>query len=110
MDNALVSILVVVYNHEKYVDDCIQSILKQTYRNLEIIITDDCSTDKSFQKVMAWKEELEKAFGKVQIIQTPYNMGAIKNMNMLFFLMGAVPKACQHCRRGRFFRQDAQEI
>ena len=62
MHDILVSILVVVYNHESYIDDCIQSILNQTYRNLEIIIADDCSTDNSFQKAMSWKEKLQQSF------------------------------------------------
>ena len=81
MHDILVSILVVVYNHESYIDDCIQSILNQTYRNLEIIIADDCSTDNSFQKAMSWKEKLQQSFENVYFIQTPHNMGIVGNLN-----------------------------
>lgn len=42
-----VSIIVPNYNHEKYLDERIQSILNQTYQDFEIIILDDCSTDNS---------------------------------------------------------------
>lgn len=42
-----ISVIVPVYNVEKYLDKCLESIIKQTYKNLEIIIIDDGSTDKS---------------------------------------------------------------
>lgn len=45
--NPKVSILVAIYNIEKYVGKCIQSIIDQDYENLEIILVDDCSTDTS---------------------------------------------------------------
>lgn len=43
----LITVIVPVYNVEKYLDRCMQSILSQTYSNLEIILIDDLSTDKS---------------------------------------------------------------
>ena len=43
----LVSIIIPVYNCEKYVERCVQSVVQQTYRNLEIIMIDDGSRDKS---------------------------------------------------------------
>ena len=47
MDKALVSIIVPVYNTAEYVEDCIQSILSQTYKNIELILVNDGSTDGS---------------------------------------------------------------
>ena len=47
--NDLVSIIIPVYNSKIFVKDTIDSILKQTYTNFEIIIIDDCSTDGSFK-------------------------------------------------------------
>lgn len=45
----MVSIVVPVYNAEKYIERCVNSILIQTYKNIEVIIIDDGSTDKSYE-------------------------------------------------------------
>lgn len=47
MEKGLVSVIIPVYNVEKYVDKCIESVVKQTYKNLEIVLIDDGSTDSS---------------------------------------------------------------
>lgn len=47
MDMSDVSIIVPVYNAEKYISECIESILKQSYKDFELILVDDGSTDKS---------------------------------------------------------------
>ena len=47
MENDLISIIIPVYNVEKYINKCLESVINQTYRNLEIILVDDGSEDKS---------------------------------------------------------------
>lgn len=47
MESKLISIIVPVYNVDRYLDKCVKSIFNQTYKNLEIILVDDGSSDKS---------------------------------------------------------------
>lgn len=53
--NAKVSIVVPVYNSEEYIDHCICSLVQQTYKNIEIIVVDDASTDKSLSICKRWE-------------------------------------------------------
>ena len=52
--NKIVSIVIPVYNVEKYIEKCIISVLKQTYKDIEIIIVNDGSTDKSEEKILKY--------------------------------------------------------
>ena len=45
--NPLISIIIPVYNMEQYLDECIISVQKQTYKNLDIVLVDDGSKDRS---------------------------------------------------------------
>ncbi len=58
--NPLISIIVPVYKVEQYLDRCVESIVKQTYKNLEIILVDDGSPDKCPQMCDAWAEKDER--------------------------------------------------
>ena len=57
MDFPLISVVVPVYKVEKYLDKCIESIVKQTYKNLEIILVDDGSPDTCPAICEKWKEK-----------------------------------------------------
>ena len=54
MTNLLVSIIIPIFNVEKYLDRCIESVVNQTYKNLEIILVDDGSTDSCPQMCDEW--------------------------------------------------------
>lgn len=56
----LVSVIVPVFNCEEYIDRCIESLITQSYRNLEIIIINDGSTDNSASKCDAWSLKDER--------------------------------------------------
>lgn len=66
--NDLVSIIVPVYNTASFVEKCINSVIKQTYKNLEIIIIDDGSTDGSIEIC----ENLAKKDSRIQFIQSDH--------------------------------------
>ena len=47
MDKPLVSVIMSAYNHEDYVEEAIESVLSQTYDNIEFLVADDGSTDRT---------------------------------------------------------------
>lgn len=74
----LVSIICLCYNHEQYVVEAINSVLSQTYDNIELIVIDDASTDNSQQVI---RDHLQK-FSDVKFIQLPSNGGNCKAFNI----------------------------
>ena len=72
INNNKASILVVNFNNAKYLDTCIRSILKQNYKNKEIIIIDDNSSDNSIEVIRKYKN-------KVRLIKNK------KKTNIAFF-------------------------
>lgn len=79
----MVSILVPCFNHEKYIEDCIKSLIAQDYRDIELIIYDDCSTDSSFEIIKDWEERLIERFSNVLIHKNNLNLGVVKNLNAM---------------------------
>ena len=62
MKDKLVSIIIPVYNTENYIDICVQSIVDQTYSNIEIILVDDGSTDASAKLCDDWATKDKRIF------------------------------------------------
>ncbi|MCM1251782.1 MAG: glycosyltransferase [Clostridium sp.] len=63
-DKSLISVIIPVYNGEKYLPSCVESIKEQTYSNLEIIIINDGSTDKTGQVC----HDLQQKYDNIQVI------------------------------------------
>ncbi|SDB65057.1 Glycosyltransferase involved in cell wall bisynthesis [Flavobacteriaceae bacterium MAR_2010_188] len=71
-----VSVLMTTYNREKYVEEAIESVMRSTYSNWELIITDDCSTDKTVELVQKYLYDK-----RIMLIQNEKNLGDYPNRN-----------------------------
>ena len=75
----LVSVIIPVYNVEQYLDECLKSIVQQSYRNLEIIIVNDGATDNSDKKCEDWAEK----DGRIQVLhQENKGLSAARNAGL----------------------------
>lgn len=74
------SIIMPVYNTEKYVETAIQSVLKQSYVDFELIIVDDQSTDNSYYVC----KKIEQQDKRVKVVQAKHNSGAAAARNLAF--------------------------
>lgn len=82
IDNApLVSIAVVTYNSSRYVLETLDSIRTQTYQNIELIISDDCSTDNTIALCKDWIQRYQDRFVTTSLIESPQNTGVSGNSN-----------------------------
>jgi len=79
----LVTVVIPCYNHEGFVGDALLSIYNQTYRDIEIIIVDDCSHDQSVKviKNLFNRWEKEHRFYKLTFIEHKKNKGAHESIN-----------------------------
>ncbi len=68
-----VSIVVTSYNYGQYIEDCLNGILNQTYRPLECIIVEDCSTDNSV-------EIIQDFIKKIMVVIFPLNCSVRKKI------------------------------
>ena len=67
-----ISVVIPMYNTEKFVGECLYSLLIQTFQDFEIIVVDDCSTDKSPEIVESY---MPKFNGRLKMIRTEKNSG-----------------------------------
>ncbi|MBR6893112.1 MAG: glycosyltransferase family 2 protein [Bacteroidaceae bacterium] len=83
MANPLVSVLVPVYQAEKYIERCAQSLFEQTYDNMEFIFCDDCSPDASIQKLKEVMKDYPQRSEQIRIIHHERNRGSAAARNTL---------------------------
>lgn len=74
----LISVITATYNSELYIKEVYESLLKQTYKNWEWLVTDDCSSDETTQIL----QELSLVDNRVKIYHNEYNQGAAVSRNV----------------------------
>ena len=80
IDAPIVSIIVPVYNTSQYLDQCLESLVNQTFRDIEIICINDASTDNSLSILRKW----EKIDNRIKIIDSEKNLrqGGARNLGL----------------------------
>ncbi len=79
-EQPLVSIIIPCYNHANFVQDCIQSVIAQTYQNIELIIIDDGSKDETVEKIQKLVTQCTERFVKFEFRHRP-NKGLSATLN-----------------------------
>jgi glycosyltransferase involved in cell wall biosynthesis len=73
-----VSVTVTTYNHERFVEQCLDSLAKQTFNDFETVIVDDCSTDRTVERIEAW---LANNSFNAQLLVNHRNLGICATRN-----------------------------
>lgn len=86
LENEIVSVIVLAYNSERTILETLESIAKQDYRKLELIVSDDSSKDNTLKIVEDWIKENKKRFEKIIVHSNEVNKGVSANLNIAFGL------------------------
>ena len=80
LDYPLISIIIPLYNYERFIGECLMSCIEQTYKNIEILVIDDCSTDGGLEIAM----EAVALDDRIKVHKLPENRGysAAKNVGI----------------------------
>lgn len=79
----LVSVLVPCFNHARYIEACLDSLLADGYPNLELVLLDDGSTDASFEIAERWAAEKSSQLAGGARLSRQANAGVVKTLNTL---------------------------
>lgn len=76
---AFVSIIIPVYNVSGYIERCLNSVMMQTYKHIEVVIVNDCTPDDSMRKVKLFKDKNSKY--PIRVVDHPKNLGLSASRN-----------------------------
>lgn len=77
----MVSVIIATYNSSKYIIETLNSVINQTYNDIELIISDDCSTDDTVNICYEWLDSNRERFVNTSISVMPENKGIAFNYN-----------------------------
>lgn len=83
--STLVSVVVVTYNSSQFISEALESVLKQTWQNIELIITDDCSEDSTVEICKKWLHYNKHRFINTLLLKSEKNAGVSANANRGLF-------------------------
>ena len=85
-EHPLVSVLISLYNYSKYIENTLESVAKQTLKNIELIVCNDCSTDGGEKIAASWIKKNEKRFCHASLIENNTNSGlpATRNISISY--------------------------
>jgi len=76
-----ISVCVITYNSSKFVLETLESVKAQSYKNIDLIISDDGSSDNTVNLCENWIERNQSRFKTTEIIKSPFNSGTVNNIN-----------------------------
>lgn len=80
-----ITVAVSLYNYERQLADCLESIKRQTYSNLSLIIVDDCSNkDNSLSRAVSWAKRNSERFVRTTVVRHEFNQGLAQARNTAF--------------------------
>lgn len=82
----LISVCIPVFNGEKYISESIDSVLRQTEKNFELLVVDNCSTDRTLEIVDSFNDS------RIKVVKNAFNLGSTRNFNR-----------CIELARGEYF-------
>ena len=85
-DSPLITFVLVAYDQEQFIAEAVQGAFSQTYSPLEIILSDDCSPDRSF-KIMQAQAKAYQGPHEVHVRRNQQNLGLIQHINSLMQLV-----------------------
>jgi len=86
--DTIISVIIPAYNHERYIGECIQSIVDQTFEKLELVIVNDGSTDQTHEKILSLLEDHKDRFKKLNYVNREHR-GTGATLNELISLAGS---------------------